>query len=170
LRANAHQICNEVRRRCHMDQQSTSQGTGTTMQIPHHTGETASLHASETPELPGDSESQTSDMQACIELCSACHRLCLSAVTWCLRKGGAHATADHIRVLLDCAEICATSASFMLRQSERHASTCGVCAVVCRACADSCGKLEGDEMKRCAELCQRCAAACGKMSAGGPPA
>jgi hypothetical protein len=147
-----------------MDQQSTTQGTGTTMQIPHHAGETASLHAHETAELDRDSDSQHGDMEACIDLCSACHRACLSAAAWCLTKGGKHANAEHVRVLLDCAEICATSASFMLRHSAHHHATCGVCAIVCHACAESCEKLDGDEMKRCAEVCQRCAASCEKMS------
>jgi len=136
------------------------------MEIPRHAGETVSLDdIGFQPERgPADPE-----MQACIDLCVECHRVCTATVTWCLGMGGAHAAAEHIRALVDCAQICATSADFMLRGSDHHASTCGACAVICRACADSCDRLEGDEMKRCAEICLRCADSCLRMSrhAGG---
>ena len=33
-------------------------------------------------------------------------------------------------VLLDCAEICQTSANFMLRGSPLHTNTCAACAIV----------------------------------------
>ena len=40
----------------------------------------------------------TSEMQECIEHCTRCHAICLETVTHCLRKGGRHAEADHIRL------------------------------------------------------------------------
>ena len=84
----------------------------------------------------------------------------------CLALGGKHAEARHIGLLDDCAEICRTSAGFMLRGSEFHPRTCGVCAEVCRACAESCDRLAGDDelMKRCAEMCRRCAQSCERMA------
>ena len=106
------------------------------------------------------------EMRNCIENCLDCHRLCVETTTHCLTMGGRHAEASHIRGLLDCAQICATSADFMLRQSSHHAYTCGVCAEICKRCADDCERLAGGDplMLRCAEMCRRCAESCHGMS------
>jgi hypothetical protein len=105
------------------------------------------------------------DMQRCIDDCLACFRACTELVPHCLKKGGPHADAGHIRLLLDCAEICETSAGFMMRGSELHTRTCSVCAEICRRCADDCERLADDaRMRRCVELCRRCAESCREMS------
>ena len=104
-------------------------------------------------------------MQQCIEECLNCHRTCVETMQHCLEKGGKHAKAEHIRTLLDCAQICATSADFMLRGSDLHVHTCAACAAVCEACAKSCEEIADDaEMKRCADVCRRCAASCREMA------
>lgn len=107
----------------------------------------------------------TREMQHCIDECLACHRVCLETVTHCLQMGGRHAEAAHIRLLLDCAEICQTSANFMLRGSDLHGRTCGVCAEVCTRCAEDCERFGDDaQMLACAETCRRCAALCHEMA------
>jgi len=85
----------------------------------------------------------------------------------CLQMGGRHAEAGHIRKLMDCAEICNSAASFMLRGSDEHAKTCAVCAEICIHCAESCERIAGDDatMKKCAEMCRRCATSCERMAA-----
>ena len=104
-------------------------------------------------------------MQECIQECQTCSQVCLENVAHCLEKGGRHAEPGHIRLLLDCAEICQTSANFMIRGSELHGRTCGVCAAVCEACAQSCESFTDDaEMQRCAEECRRCAQSCREMA------
>jgi hypothetical protein len=106
------------------------------------------------------------ELQDCINACLDCHSICLEAVAHCLQKGGRHAEAGHIRLLLDCAEICQTSANFMLRGSTLHKRTCAVCAEVCEQCAASCEQFGGDElMTACAEACRRCAESCRRMAA-----
>lgn len=105
------------------------------------------------------------NLQKCIDECVSCHRICLETVQYCLKQGGKHAEASHITLLLDCAEICQTSANFMLRGSELHVRTCAVCAEVCRRCVESCEQLEGDQMQRCAEACRSCAESCEQMAA-----
>ena len=105
-------------------------------------------------------------MQACIDACTSCHQTCLHTLRHCLAKGGKHVDASHITLLLDCAQICATSADFMTRHSEQHKATCRACADVCRACAASCEAVADDDMmKQCAEECRRCADSCATMSA-----
>ena len=106
-------------------------------------------------------------MQNCIEACMTCHAVCVETVQHCLKMGGKHAEPAHIRMLLDCQDICQTSADFMLRGSEMHQRTCGVCAEVCEACAADCAKFTDDSMmQRCAEACRMCAEECKKMAAG----
>lgn len=107
----------------------------------------------------------SAEMQRCIDACLECQQVCLETVMHCLDKGGKHAAPDHVRTLMDCAEICQTSANFMSRGSQHHAETCGVCATVCDACAGSCDAMADDEeMKRCAEVCRSCAEECRKMA------
>ena len=106
------------------------------------------------------------EMQACIQACLNCHSLCTQTVTHCLSMGGKHSEVSHIRLLLDCAEICQTSANFMLRGSELHARTCQVCADVCRRCEEDCERIGPDDsqMKECAEACRKCADSCQRMA------
>jgi hypothetical protein len=109
----------------------------------------------------------TSDrMQECIDRCQSCQESCLESVGHCLQLGGEHAAPDHIRLLIACAEICDTSARFMLLGSTHHVRTCEVCADVCDDCAKDCARFTDDEMmQRCADVCRRCAESCRQMAA-----
>lgn len=108
----------------------------------------------------------TAEMQACIDNCTRCHAICVETMTHCLKQGGRHADPAHIRLLADCAQICATSADFMLRGSDLHGRTCAACAEVCDRCAESCERMDDDEMmKACADECRRCAESCRRMAA-----
>lgn len=108
----------------------------------------------------------SADMQQCIQECLNCHSICLQTVSHCLQMGGKHADPQHIALLLDCAEICQTSANFMLRGSPLHGRTCGVCAEVCELCAQSCEQMGDDAMMQaCAAACRRCAESCRQMAA-----
>ena len=106
------------------------------------------------------------DMRRCVEECTTCHQVCLQTIQHCLSMGGKHAEQPHIRLLADCAQICAVSADFMLRGSTLHGRTCGVCADVCQRCADDCDRVAGGDaqMKSCAETCRRCADSCRRMA------
>lgn len=113
-------------------------------------------------------QQMSQEMQDCISNCMTCHAVCLETISHCLEMGGEHASAKHIGLLQDCAQICVTSADFMLRMSDHHPQVCGVCAAVCEACADECERLAGgsDFMQRCAEACRRCAESCRRMASG----
>lgn len=104
-------------------------------------------------------------LEPCIQQCLDCHHICLeTAMNHCLTAGGKHTEPRHFRLMLNCAEICQTSANFMLSGSDLHHLTCGVCAQVCRKCAESCAALE--EMDECAETCRKCAEMCEQMAGG----
>lgn len=104
-------------------------------------------------------------VQSCIDLCTECHDICTESVTHCLERGGKHAEASHVRLLLDCADICRTNGDLMLRGSNVHSYTCAACAEICDRCASSCDQFGNDpEMKGCAEICRRCAQSCRDVS------
>jgi hypothetical protein len=104
-----------------------------------------------------------SAIKNCIEACQRCHQVCLqTAMTYCLQQGGPHAKADHLRIMLNCAELCQTAANFMLSEAPQHTSVCGVCAEVCAACALSCEQI--GQMDECAKVCRHCARECERMA------
>lgn len=104
------------------------------------------------------------DMEECIENCLECHRICFElAMNHCLETGGEHTEPAHFRLMINCAEICRTSANFMLSGSDLHKLTYGLCAEICRRCADDCQQLDG--MDECVEACRRCAETFERMAA-----
>jgi len=106
----------------------------------------------------------SAEMQRCIDECLRCYQTCLSmASNHCLEAGGKHVEPAHFRTMLACAEICRTSAHFMLLSTELHKHTCRACAEVCEACARSCE--EAGDMNECVEACRRCAESCRRMAA-----
>lgn len=111
-------------------------------------------------------QQMSGEMQECIQACQQCHSICLTTVQHCLQMGGRHAAPQHITLLLDCAQICQTSADFMLRGSELHGRTCGVCAEVCERCAQDCERLDPNDqqMQMCAQVCRQCADSCRRMA------
>ncbi len=94
-------------------------------------------------------------MERCIDLCTQCHRSCLAAAT------SGQSDGDHLRLLLDTAQMCQTAADFMLRNSPLHGYACGLCAHVCKVCHDRC---QVGDLADVAEVCARCADDCLNMS------
>ena len=98
------------------------------------------------------------EMSRCIETCLGCYRMCLStAMNVCLETGGKHVGPAHFRLMMACAEMCLTSAHFMLINTPHHKPTCEECAEICVACAEDC--------QRIVAMCRVCAASCSKMAA-----
>jgi len=106
------------------------------------------------------------ELRDCIQRCQECYAICKETITHCLMLGGEHASADHQRILADCAQACITCVDFMLRISKYHPEYCALCADVCKECARSCDHLgKGDEtMQKCADLCRRCEQSCRSMA------
>ncbi len=110
-------------------------------------------------------EQMSKEMQDCIKDCQECEATCMESINHCLQLGGKYAEASHIRSLMDCAEICQTSADYMLRGSELYQSVCGTCAEVCDRCEQSCRQFADDTMmQECAEVCRRTAQSCRQMA------
>ena len=106
-------------------------------------------------------------MEQCIENCINCHRVCLETAARHFRgERSPQLEESHVRLLLDCAEICQTSANFMLRGSPYHPITCLACAELCRACEESCRTIAGEDeqLGLCADACAECAQHCERMA------
>ncbi|MBA3889314.1 MAG: four-helix bundle copper-binding protein [Gemmatimonadaceae bacterium] len=106
------------------------------------------------------------EIQQCIEECLNCHAACTMTAQYALGEGGDKADPGLVGVLLDCAEICQTSANFMLRGSPYHGATCAACAELCRASEEALREFADDEqLAHCAEMCASCATSCEQMAA-----
>ena len=106
------------------------------------------------------------ELDRCIDDCYNCANSCNTTVAYCLEKGGRHANAAHIALMLDCAAICETAASSMGRNSNAHPLICRACADICRKCEDDCRSFGDDPtMQECADVCRKCAQSCERMAA-----
>jgi len=85
------------------------------------------------------------------------------AMNHCLEMGGQLAAPEHMKIMADCAQICAVAIDFMARKSAHHQHICRECAEICRACAASCEALGG--MEDCVAACRKCADSCDRMAA-----
>jgi len=109
-----------------------------------------------------------SNKDECIEDCLECYRICTeTAMTHCLEAGGDHVEPEHFRLMLNCAQICRTTAEFLLAESEFHVRLCALCEEVCEACADSCRAIGG--MDDCVQACEMCAESCAAIGSPRKP-
>jgi hypothetical protein len=103
-------------------------------------------------------------MQDCIQACWRCRNECqITLLNHCLPMGGEHVAEDHVKIMMDCIQICQVAADFITRNSYLYAEVCETCAEICDACADSCEEIGGREMERCARICRECADLCREM-------
>lgn len=99
------------------------------------------------------------DVQKAAQDCLDCYTTCLKTIGHCLQMGGEHAGEPHIKLMMDCAEICQLMASFLVRGSTSYSRINVICAEICEQCATNCEQMMGEDtqMRACAEACRRCA-------------
>lgn len=101
---------------------------------------------------------------SCIEACNACAAACDFCASSCLQENDVKMMARCIALDMDCAQICRTAAALMARNGEFVNEICALCAEVCDACADECGKHQAGHCQDCAQACRNCADECRRMS------
>jgi len=118
------------------------------------------------PSLVQGRQHTDDEMQKCIQLCRDCHAMCTQTIAHCLKLGGRHAAPDHIRLFVDCAQMCTTAADYMLRESPFHDRICRVCSDLCKQCGKDCEQIAGEDrmIKQCIEVCRKCADSCERMA------
>lgn len=96
-----------------------------------------------------------------VEACTEARSTCLRTATYCIETGGRHLKPDHLRLLMDAAEVAGLHAGFLLRGSQYRDHTAAAAIAVLRAAAADCDGFEGDgHMLHCAEACRRAADSC----------
>lgn len=101
-----------------------------------------------------------------VALLSECGQTCMSCADACLSEDGIERLRQCIRLDLDCADICAATASALARQTGPKTDAVHklleACAAICRTCAEECRThAEMHEHCRiCAETCEACEEAC----------
>jgi hypothetical protein len=104
-------------------------------------------------------------IEDCIVKCLDCRSICVKVVDHYLRLRSVKSECPDIRSLLNCSEICATTARFMLRGSEFSRELCLFCAEVCKSCAGQFSGLRREaEIEACAAACRQCAECCERMA------
>lgn len=106
----------------------------------------------------------------CIEACLECAQSCTACADACLAEDNVAELTKCIRINMDCADVCATTARILSRLTSNDASltraTLEACRVACANCADEC---ETHEMHKhcviCAASCRRCEEACAALLA-----
>ena len=109
--------------------------------------------------------------RACIAACQTCATVCTTCADACLHEKDVASLRDCIRLDLDCADICETTARLLARASHTDAATLRLqvraCEQACRTCETECAKhaRHMEHCRVCAEACRACADACRDMAA-----
>ena len=106
------------------------------------------------------------DLRRAFLACLRAHETCEDAVTHALRDGGRAAEDQRVSALLDCADVCRTTARHLRHGSPLLRGTASVCAELCDRAAEACAPLaESDPaMATCLDACRRCAAWCRRLA------
>ena len=98
--------------------------------------------------------------QRYIEACMDCAIACNHCASSCLNEDEINSLANCIRLDLECASVCITTAKLMSSDSEFSTHISRLCADICEACATECEKHEMEHCKKCAMACRYCAEQC----------
>lgn len=113
----------------------------------------------------------TDKLAEAIDAALACVQACTSCADACLAEEEVAELRNCIRTDLDCADICATTASVLSRRTGNNLTVVKAqleaCRVACATCAEECEHHAGmhDHCRICAEACRRCEQACADLLA-----
>lgn len=116
--------------------------------------------------FPGTFGFDAKELADTIDALTGCATTCTQCADACLSERDVAAMAACIRLDLDCADICGTTARVIARQTAYDAGVTRAmleaCIAVCSACAAECGQhgQHMDHCRICAEACRRCEQAC----------
>jgi hypothetical protein len=108
----------------------------------------------------------TTEMRRCIEAASDSYSACTETLTYSLDGRFELTDPRHLRLLIDCAEVCQTTENALLRASELGQLLATVCAEACEKVAESCRRLDAadEQLGECADVCMRCADCCRELA------
>jgi hypothetical protein len=95
------------------------------------------------------------DLRAAFLACLRAHEACEAAVAHALRADGGERVNDRVGALLDCADVCRTTARYIRYGSPLLRGTAGVAAERCARAAEACAASAHAEAIRRAGACCR---------------
>lgn len=104
-----------------------------------------------------------------IEAVMDCGQACSACADACLSEEQVAQLARCIRLNLDCADLCDTTARVLSRQTEYDANVTRAlveaCRQACKSCGDECEQhaQHHEHCRVCAEACRRCEQACDRL-------
>jgi hypothetical protein len=111
----------------------------------------------------------SADKQSAVASALHCARTCYEmAMSQARQPGGKPLEVEHLALMLNCADLCETTARFLINDSPVQARVAGVCAEVCQECARHCERV--NDMNECVDACRACAVDCGRLSSMGSDA
>lgn len=99
-----------------------------------------------------------------LRILEECASACMECARGCLDEDEVKMLVKCIKLDLDCADICSTTARLIQRGSQVSQQQVGICADICNACGEECEK-HAEKMEHCricAELCRQCEKACNR--------
>jgi hypothetical protein len=111
----------------------------------------------------------TTAIADCMAACAACELECITCADACLKETDVAALRHCIRLDLDCADICGTTARLLARMPDGDArllrSLIEACARACATCGAECASHaeEHEHCRRTAAACRACAEQCGRV-------
>lgn len=95
-----------------------------------------------------------------LSILADCAAACNRCSTACLGEDDVRKMAQCIRLDMDCAQACTTTAAFVARNSDHAKHLLKECAEICGKCAAECEKHNVDHCQQCAQACRKCQEAC----------
>lgn len=93
-----------------------------------------------------------------------CEAVCEFTEATLLMSGAAQHRVEQLRLLRDCADICAHTARSIARHSVFAKSTAALCAQICKVCGDHCLRHPDELSQNCGRICLHCAEECRRFS------
>ena len=106
------------------------------------------------------------EMRQCIDATSVCYTACAETLHYSLDAGVGFSDVRHLRLLIDCCEVCQTAQNALLRASELGVMLAVVCVEACEKAAESCRLIDpsNEHLATCAEVCDRTAESCRQLA------
>ena len=108
-------------------------------------------------------------LAATIDALNDCAQACIADTDADLSEPNVTEMVKCIRLCLDCADVCTTTAGVTSRQAEYDANVTRplleACVAICKSCGDECEEHARmhEHCRICAEACRRCEQACREL-------
>ena len=104
---------------------------------------------------------QRKQLWDCSIQCMSAQRVCLATVRYCLDAGGELCGVQHVRLLLDTAALCQSTAENARRGGWLYVHAAVACAEMCERSANDCDRYpDNEKMQQCAKVLRECADCC----------